>query len=158
VLKKRLASLAENVIDINDRRPIMQAIAAEGLATAGIQTRITQKPLTRKYLYFIRCGDAVKIGVSSRPEERIKTLQTGAHAPITLLCKIKNAGHLERSCHKRLTHLCLTGEWFKYTNEVDTVMMELQQETPPKLSHTCSTDTSMDTRLLTERGEKVVNP
>ena len=92
VLKKRIVSLAENVIDLDDRRPIMQAVMREHLERAGIQTHIMETPLTRKYLYFAQCGNAVKIGVSVNPAVRLRKMQ--APDKITILQMIKNAGHL----------------------------------------------------------------
>jgi hypothetical protein len=78
-----------------------------------------------KYLYFIRCGDAVKIGISSDPNARIETLATGAPGKLFLLAKFSNLGARENECHKRLNHLHIHREWFRYTNEVDDLIKEL---------------------------------
>jgi Meiotically up-regulated gene 113 len=128
VLRKRLVELAENVIDINDRRPIMQPIMEEALRNARLQTG-TRKPFANRYLYFARCGDAVKIGVSDNPERRLREMQTGSPGMIVLLAVIKNAGHSELDCHRRLAHLHITGEWFRHTDEVNRLILELQPDT-----------------------------
>lgn len=78
-----------------------------------------------KYLYFIQCADVVKIGVASYPQDRMKRLQTGAPAPLVLLASIPKAGHREAECHKRLAHLHVHGEWFRYTSEVNDLIGEL---------------------------------
>ena len=83
-------------------------------------------PANRKSLYFIVCGDAVKIGVSSDPVSRLATLATGSPCPLNLLAEIPNAGDREAECHKRMKHLRLSGEWFRYTEEVDCLIKELQ--------------------------------
>ncbi len=79
-----------------------------------------------KYLYFIICADAVKIGISSDPDARLKVLAVGAPSPLKILAKIQNAGHLEAECHKRLAHLKLHGEWFYYAHDVDNLIQELR--------------------------------
>lgn len=79
-----------------------------------------------KYLYFIRCGDAVKIGMSSDPESRMQILSTGAPGKLYLLAKIPNSGNIEAECHRKLSHLRINGEWFRYTNEIDRLISELK--------------------------------
>jgi hypothetical protein len=79
-----------------------------------------------KYLYFIRCGDAVKIGVSSDPETRMQALSTGAPGKLYLLAKFPNSGNLENQCHKKLSHLRISGEWFRYTYEIDQLIRGLK--------------------------------
>lgn len=80
-----------------------------------------------KYLYFIKCGDAVKIGMSSDPESRMQTLATGAPGKLFLLAKIPNSGGLEAECHKKLSHIHITGEWFRYTDEIVRLIGELNK-------------------------------
>ena len=81
---------------------------------------------SNKYLYFMRCGDAIKIGVSSSPEDRARELQTGAPGKVEFVAIIARAGGRESECHKRLSHLHLYGEWFRYTDEVDALIKWLQ--------------------------------
>ncbi len=81
-----------------------------------------------KYLYFIKCGDAVKIGVSSDPESRMKILGTGAPGELKLLASIPNSGNLESSCHKKISHLHLCGEWYLYNYETKMMIKELLDE------------------------------
>lgn len=78
-----------------------------------------------KCLYFIRCEDVVKVGVAKHPQDRMKRLQTGAPAPLVLIASIPKAGHREAECHKRLAHLRVHGEWFRYTGEVNDLIGEL---------------------------------
>ena len=83
------------------------------------------KKFKSKYLYFAACGDAVKIGVSSDPQGRIKSLQTGAPGTISILATIPDAGDRECEIHRRLSHLNIQGEWFRHTEEVDTIIGEI---------------------------------
>lgn len=88
---------------------------------AGFANRLAQN----KHLYFMGCGDAVKIGISSDPDARMEVLQTGAPGGMTLLATIPNSGHLEATCHNRLAHLQISGEWYRHTFEVDALIREL---------------------------------
>jgi len=78
-----------------------------------------------KYLYFIGCGDAVKIGVSSDPNGRLEALATGAPGRLHLIAMIPKSGHLESKCHKKIAHLHIHGEWFQYTSEINSLIKEL---------------------------------
>lgn len=76
--------------------------------------------MTKKtYLYFIQIGfGSVKVGVSSNPESRLKTLQTGCSKPLRLLVSIpfdsrKEAFALEKQLHEKYDHLRCRGEWFR---------------------------------------------
>ena len=71
-----------------------------------------------KYTYFIQpqSGVAVKIGVSSNPEHRIKELQTGHHEPLHIAAVLK--GDREREFHVRFSGLRMRGEWFRATSEL----------------------------------------
>lgn len=77
-------------------------------------------------LYFIACGDVVKIGKAVDVNARIKILQTGCPAPISVVAWFDNAGHREGDLHKRLSHLRVSGEWFRNTEEVAEVIKELK--------------------------------
>lgn len=79
-------------------------------------------------LYFMLCGDAVKIGASNVPEYRLDALQTGNPMKVSLIENFKNFGHKENYCHKKLFHLRLYGEWFRYTEEVEMLIEELKNE------------------------------
>jgi hypothetical protein len=83
---------------------------------------------SRKYLYFIQCGDAVKIGVSSCPEDRMKILSTSSPGKLVLVAKIPNMGHKENEIHKQLAHLKINNEWFWFTPEVNELIKNYQNE------------------------------
>ncbi len=89
---------------------------------------IPGQPHSEKYLYFIRCHDAVKIGVSNCPWQRRNELQTGAPGKLVLMSQVAKSGHRENECHKQLAHLRLYGEWFQLTEEVYDLIKELKAE------------------------------
>lgn len=77
------------------------------------------------YLYFIGCGDAVKIGRSKDPSARLDSLATGAPGKLRLIAKVPNAGHREGYCHKALAEFRIHGEWYRHTSEVDALIKEM---------------------------------
>jgi hypothetical protein len=87
-----------------------------------------RQPKKEKYLYFIKCGDAVKIGVSDNPEDRLDTLSTGSPEKLVILDALEMMGDHEAECHRRLRHLRINREWFRYTNEIDELIMELKRD------------------------------
>ncbi len=103
-----------------------QAVAQLAYLKAVRPARLTRRLHSSKSLYFALCGDAVKIGVSSSPESRLDALQVGAPSKLYLLATIPEMGKKEAECHRRLAHLQLHGEWFRYTEEVDNLIKELQ--------------------------------
>lgn len=70
-------------------------------------------------LYVVAEGfDAVKIGIATKPEERLSTLQVGNPRPLTLIAATPATLALERFIHERLHEDRITGEWFAGTDRV----------------------------------------
>lgn len=68
-------------------------------------------------IYFIKTGEAVKIGYTTDIDTRLKAYRT--HNPdITLLRIISGDKMVERYLHNALKAYRTTGEWFSYTTEV----------------------------------------
>jgi predicted GIY-YIG superfamily endonuclease len=72
----------------------------------------------KTFVYFIQqgCG-SIKIGVSSDPEKRLKTMQTGTSKQLRLLISVpfesrSEAFAIERELHSKYAHLRTRGEWF----------------------------------------------
>lgn len=106
-------------------KQVAQARADLAYAKAMRSGPFLERLHSNKSLYFAQCGDAIKIGVSSDPNVRIETLQTGAPGKVTLVAAIQKAGDKESECHRRLAHLRIHGEWFRYTEEIDQLIQEL---------------------------------
>jgi hypothetical protein len=64
-------------------------------------------------VYFIRAGDAVKIGRTTNLPGRLKALATASAVPLELLAAVPGGRELETQLHKRWRHLHLRGEWFR---------------------------------------------
>jgi hypothetical protein len=47
---------------------------------------------------------------------------------LRLIAKFFQKGNLEKDCHKKLNHLRINREWFRYTEEVDRLIEELKTE------------------------------
>lgn len=72
-------------------------------------------------VYFIQCGDYVKVGCSKKPERRLKDLQSANPYPCTLLKVDRDFN--EKYWHERLKKYHHRGEWYTmeaYTHEVQT--------------------------------------
>lgn len=77
-------------------------------------------------VYFIYSRDAnkVKIGHSTHPASRLKTLQTGSPVPLEILATIEGGENLERKLHERFTSAHSHGEWFHMSEEIDAFIRE----------------------------------
>lgn len=67
------------------------------------------------HLYFIRCGDQIKIGRSVNVQKRLQALITSAGRPMQLLATISNGGDREPDFHRQFRDSRLRGEWFRVT-------------------------------------------
>ncbi len=80
-----------------------------------------------KSLYFIKCGDYVKIGTSRSVKDRIDQLQTGNPQEIEVLAVFEEQAFREYAIHKTFVHLNIRGEWFRYTEEIENYLKVLEQ-------------------------------
>lgn len=69
----------------------------------------------RLYVMQIHGMAPVKVGVSKNPEERRKSIQTGAPTPVRLLWEASGGYPLERALHRRFAEYRTKGEWFDLT-------------------------------------------
>ncbi len=74
------------------------------------------------YVYLIRCGDSsfYKIGVSERPNERLRDLQAANPHPLSLVVTCSFASKIpamqaEADVHIQLDEHRMSGEWFDLT-------------------------------------------
>ena len=70
-------------------------------------------------VYFIRCGEAVKIGISIKPYERIATLAAANHQKLELLATTDGGRKDEKALHRKFSAYHIKGEWFRYSAEID---------------------------------------
>jgi hypothetical protein len=66
-------------------------------------------------LYFIRAGDAVKIGHAADVFKRMVNMQANNHLELDCICRLRGRGHEERSWHSFFRANHIRGEWFEWT-------------------------------------------
>lgn len=77
------------------------------------------KEIAKGDLYFILCGDMVKIGRTTDIVRRLANMQVSTPYEIDCLLLLKGQGKDERKWHKRFAADRVRGEWFKLTPELD---------------------------------------
>jgi T5orf172 domain len=99
-------------------------VAARQRGPGGTIVRAAKRPALRErtFIYFIRCGNAIKIGFSDRPIRRTHELSTGAPEPIVSIAAVLGTRTDERRLHRALAAYRRHGEWFEACAAVVTVM------------------------------------
>lgn len=69
-------------------------------------------------IYFLKNGDAVKIGYAASPSLRTDYLQTGSPYRMEVLGAIEGGYEDENALHQRFAHLRISGEWFRLDKEM----------------------------------------
>jgi hypothetical protein len=78
-----------------------------------------QKEAVPQFVYFIAAEDGpVKIGVATKPKNRLKELQTSHHQRLAILATCDGDVELEKAYHKRFAAHRLSGEWFERSPEI----------------------------------------
>lgn len=75
--------------------------------------RIKELHNTGKHLYFIKCGEYVKIGRANNVSQRLSQLKAANPYPVELLKIIENEGHREKEFHEKYKEGIHSGEWFR---------------------------------------------
>jgi hypothetical protein len=70
-------------------------------------------PQPEEVVYFIRAGDAIKIGRTANLAGRLRSLATASAVPLELLASMPGGRDLEAWLHRQWRHLHLRGEWFR---------------------------------------------
>lgn len=71
------------------------------------------------HIYFIKCNEFVKIGVSHSPDSRLDDLQIGNPYELKIIGYIANGGFkLEKEIQKRFFNQLIHHEWFRLNNEI----------------------------------------
>lgn len=83
-------------------------------------TPLTQRrsPPVRGYVYFLRAGDAIKIGFSIEPNQRKSGLQVGNPVELETLATVSVNKITEREAKDKFNHLKIRGEWFRAEPEL----------------------------------------
>lgn len=78
-------------------------------------------------IYFATDGQAIKIGYSGAPKERLRDLQTAHHQTLKLLGTVPATPDDELAVQKKFGHLHVRGEWFRSDPELLTYIEEVSQ-------------------------------
>lgn len=85
-------------------------------------------------VYFLRAGDAIKIGYTTNLAARQRALETGSAVPMELLAAIPGDRSEEARLHREWWHLHIRGEWFRADEELLRYIREqVNGEPAPKL-------------------------
>lgn len=90
-------------------------------------TPMKGKAERRGFVYFMRAGEAVKIGYSSDPLGRAHSIQTGSAIEITEIVAVRGTKDDERTLHRRWKAYRLHGEWFRADPAVLALMERYRQ-------------------------------
>jgi hypothetical protein len=69
-------------------------------------------------VYFIQCGEFVKIGKADNPRVRLSELTTGNPLDMKLLYAVPGCENVERSLHRWFRTYHHRGEWFRFEGEL----------------------------------------
>jgi hypothetical protein len=78
-------------------------------------------------LYFIRCGNAVKIGHTANIVQRLANMQVNTPHELDCLLLLKGQGHEERQWHERFRADQIRGEWFRWTVELERAVLDARE-------------------------------
>jgi hypothetical protein len=73
---------------------------------------------SEEVVYFIRGGDAIKIGRTSNLAARLRSLATASAVPLELLASVPGGRMEETRLHRQWRHLHIRGEWFQASDEL----------------------------------------
>lgn len=107
---------------------------------------ITETGRNRSVVYFIknRYGE-VKIGKATNVSKRLSQLKSGSPSDLYVFRTISGGIAEEKWLHKHFNHLRIRGEWFKFSEEMETI-------TPPEIH--LFKEVSSKSVLLEEFGER----
>ena len=72
----------------------------------------------RSGIYFVECGDFIKIGFSKSIKTRIGAIATSTPYPVILLASKRGKKNTEADLHGRFAEARHKGEWFRKTPEL----------------------------------------
>lgn len=87
----------------------------------------------RGWVYFVRSGEHIKIGVTNDWERRLLALRAGSPLLIELLALVRGGREFEAECHQRFAHYRSHYEWFHVCDEILQFAAQLSQpqDVPP---------------------------
>jgi hypothetical protein len=85
------------------------------------------------FTYFVKRGNAIKIGHSAIPKQRISGLQVGFPEPLEILAIVPNTFITEADAHAKFAHLRIQGEWFEaHPDLIEFILaVKIEASSPP---------------------------
>jgi Meiotically up-regulated gene 113 len=112
------------------------------------KTNAARRGMAGELVYFVRAGDAVKIGRTGNLAARLKALATGSAVVLELLAAVPGGARLEARLHRRWRHLRLRGEWFRADEELLRSIREEAGGRPPEQNPRIRADAAQMRRVL----------
>lgn len=120
----RIKSLGKEGIQKENKKIDARNAIHRRLKMAKMKKELKQRGENKKtikgYIYFAKCGNYIKIGLTSNSvKSRINGLQVGSPEPVLLLHSIKSSDirSLEGFYHKKFKNKRVQGEWFRLSEE-----------------------------------------
>lgn len=121
---KRMRDLGFNSVPCGPDGPAAWARAEECNAQWASRNVV---PLAKRnapgFVYFLKAGDAVKIGFSANPFGRAAAIKTGMNRKIEAIAAVRGTLASEQLMHKRLAAYRRAGEWFTLSQPVQQAML-----------------------------------
>jgi len=78
-------------------------------------------------IYFIQCGNTIKIGITSDVEKRLNDLQVANPVKLKVLLTLRGTNQDERILHRRFRKYLIRGEWYKKCKALDDEIKQLKK-------------------------------
>jgi len=96
-----------------------------------VSSLLRRRPLPRRavktYVYLMsnQAGTELKIGLSSNPERRLRTLSTANAHPLCLLYLVVGGRSLERALHAKFKQYHIRNEWYSSCSDIEDEFVKL---------------------------------
>jgi hypothetical protein len=175
---QQYADQAKTVAMLIAKRDIFRRIKMLKDLSIGVLYERVERIQQDCYIYFLRCGDYVKIGSSFSPETRIAQLKKENDTTLrpkglkmddaVCIGWVQGARSLERDIHQVLSRYRENGEWFRWSPKVENLVTDIIAdelnvkdallrviEDPTILNRLSDEDTAMSREFLEKEIEKV---
>ena len=132
---ERIIAFRANLVELVDEHLLQEYDAIAELFQAqearhhkemheAVSGLLRKRPIPRKvvktYVYLVvnQAGTQVKIGLSSSPQRRVRTLSTGNADPLHLLYYVVGGRSLEKALHSKFKQHHIRNEWYACCSEI----------------------------------------
>lgn len=88
----------------------------------------------KSFVYFIKCGPFVKIGVARNPRKRLSGLQVAQTEKLELIATTTGGEAREAALHKRFAKYHVRGEWFRFERRLAEYITDLRERSAQEAS------------------------